>query len=47
MLPRQQKRTTKKGRERYQSFSKEEKEKKRQCGRERYKSLPKDKKKTG
>ena len=36
--------TTKKARERYQSFSKEEKEKKQQYGYERYKSLPEDEK---
>ena len=35
--------TSKEARERYQGFSEEKKNKKRQCGRERYKRLPEDK----
>ena len=44
MLLRKLRKTTIKSRERDQSLSKEEKEKKRQYGRERYKNLSEDEK---
>ena len=44
MLSRKLRKTTKKPHERYQSLSKEEKERKRQYGRKQYKNLTEDEK---